>query len=84
MVRVVSTALPLIKDNGNFVLTLYLAMKLLFYDKFAVGPASNEYKLSISGFSGITFTTDPFHDWHTIDGMKFTTKDRDIMIYHIR
>ena len=26
----------------------------LFYNKFAVGPASNQYKLSISGFSGIT------------------------------
>ena len=47
----------------------------LFYDKFAVGPARSQYKLSISGFSGIT--TDPFHDYHPIDGRQFTTKDRD-------
>ena len=47
----------------------------LFYDKFAVGPASSQYKLSISGFSGIT--TDPFYGSHPLDGMKFTAKDRD-------
>ena len=47
----------------------------LFYYNFAVGPASSQYQLSISGFSGIT--TDPFHDFHSIDGMKFTAKDRD-------
>ena len=46
----------------------------LFYNKFAVGPASSQYKLSISGFSGIT--TDPFQI-HSLDNMKFTTKDRD-------
>ena len=46
----------------------------LFYDKFAVGPASNQYKLSISGFSGIT--TDPFGT-QPLDSMNFTTKDRD-------
>ena len=46
----------------------------LFYDKFAIGSASNQYKLSISGFSGIT--TDPFRT-HPLDGVNFTTKDRD-------
>ena len=38
------------------------------------GPANSQYQLSISGFTGIT--TDPFTT-HPIDGMKFTTKDRD-------
>ena len=47
----------------------------LFYNKFAVGPASSQYQLSISGFSGIT-TDDPFLTY-SIDNMKFTTKDRD-------
>ena len=47
----------------------------LFYNKFAVGPASSQYKLSISGFSGIT-SEDPFLT-RSVDNMKFTTKDRD-------
>ena len=46
----------------------------LLYNKFAVGPASSQYQLSISGFSGIT--SDPFHT-HSLDSMKFTTKDKD-------
>ena len=46
----------------------------LFYDKFTIGPANNQYKLSISGFSGVT--DDPFRT-HSLDGLKFTTKDRD-------
>ena len=46
----------------------------LSYNNFAVGPAINQYQLSISGFTGIT--TDPFAT-HNINGMKFTTKDRD-------
>ena len=47
----------------------------LSYNKFSVGPASSQYQLSISGFTGIT--TDPFNSGHSINGMKFTTKDRD-------
>ena len=46
----------------------------LSYNKFAVGPANSQYQLSISGFTGIT--DDPFTT-HDINGMKFTTKDRD-------
>ena len=46
----------------------------LSYNKFAVGPANSQYQLSISGFTGIT--TNPFIT-HNINGMKFTTKDRD-------
>ena len=44
----------------------------LSYHHFRVGPASDDYRLSISGFSGNT--TDPFHSLHK---MKFTTRDRD-------
>ena len=46
----------------------------LSYNNFAVGPANSQYQLNISGFTGIT--TDPFST-HNINGMKFTTKDRD-------
>ena len=34
----------------------------MVYNKFAVAPASSQYKLSISGFSGIT-SEDPFHTY---------------------
>ena len=44
----------------------------LSYKSFSVGPANSQYQLSISGFTGIT--TDPFT---RLNGMKFTTKDRD-------
>ena len=47
----------------------------LSYNKFAIGPASSKYKLSISGFTGITIT-DPFST-HDTNGMRFTTKDRE-------
>ena len=45
----------------------------LSYCHFRVGPASDDYRLSISGFSGNT--TDPITGSHS--GMKFTTRDRD-------
>ena len=44
----------------------------LSYTNFSVGPASSQYQLSISGFTGITYN--PFT---SLNGMKFTTKDRD-------
>ena len=44
----------------------------LSYKSFSVGPANSQYQLSISRFTGIT--TDPFT---RLNGMKFTTKDRD-------
>ena len=45
------------------------------YNSFSVGPANSQYQLSISGFIGIT-NEDPFKSYN-INGMKFTTKDRD-------
>ena len=47
----------------------------LSYESFSVGPANSQYQLSISGFTGIT--NDPFDSGHSLNGMKFTTKDRD-------
>ena len=46
----------------------------LSYTKFSVGPANSQYQLSISGFTGIN--TNPFVGY-PLNGMKFTTKDRD-------
>ena len=45
------------------------------YNSFSVGPANSLYRFSISGFTGIT-SEDPFKAYN-INGMKFTTKDRD-------
>ena len=47
----------------------------LSYKNFSVGPANSQYQLSISGFAGVT--TDPIAGTHSLNGMKFTTKDRD-------
>ena len=50
----------------------------LSYRHFRVGPASNDYQLSISGFSGNT--TDPIIA--DLNGLKFTTRDRDNDKWH--
>ena len=47
----------------------------LHYKKFAVGSASDKYRLQISEFNGI-YPVDPFST-HPLNGMKFTTKDSD-------
>ena len=43
---------------------------------FRVGPAYSNYQLSISGSNGIT-ANDPFVTGSLLNGMPFTTKDRD-------
>ena len=48
----------------------------MHYDHFRVGPATDSYRLSISGFTGIT-PTDPFTTGHSINGQQFTTYDND-------
>ena len=47
----------------------------LSYHHFRVRPASNDYQLSISGFSGNT--TDPIIGSYSVNNMQFTTRDRD-------
>ena len=47
----------------------------LSYHHFRVGPASDDYQLSISGFSGNR--TDPITGIHSLNNMKFTTRDKD-------
>ena len=47
----------------------------LSYKSFSVGPANSQYRLSISGFTGVT--TDPIAGDYSLNGVKFTTKDKD-------
>ena len=51
----------------------------LHYKQFAVGPAEDQYKLTILGFTS-TGLTDPFAEnphYHALNRMKFTSRDRD-------
>ena len=50
----------------------------LHYKQFAIGSASDDYPLQISQYNGI-YPFDPFDysSAYTLNGMKFTTKDRD-------
>ena len=46
----------------------------LHYNQFSVGSASEEYPLTVGGFTGVgknRFVT------HPLNGMKFTTRDND-------
>ena len=46
----------------------------LHYNHFRVGPPVDKYRLSISGFTGIT-PTDPFTTW-SLNNVQFATRDR--------
>ena len=46
----------------------------LSYNNFAVGPANSQYQLNLTGYTGIA--DDPFTRY-SLNGKKFTTKDRD-------
>ena len=46
----------------------------LHYNQFSVGSASEEYPLTVGGFTGVGI--DRFAD-HSLNGMKFTTPDND-------
>ena len=67
-------------SNGTWELRIDLTFanntrSYLHYNNFKVGPATNNYRLNISGFTGIT-PTDPFTAY-SINGQQFTTYDRD-------
>ena len=47
----------------------------LHYNHFKMGPATDNYRLSISGFIGIT-PTDPFLT-HSLNSQQFSTYDKD-------
>ena len=52
----------------------------LHYNKFAVGSAKDQYPLNISGFDTIGLT-DPFNTLGSLNGMKFSSRDRDNDLY---
>ena len=80
-------ALHCLTSQGQWELRIDLKLTngtiiYLPYNKFAVGPATEQYPLTISGFSG--YTTDPFLSHLTstdhgaaLNTMKFTTRDKD-------
>jgi len=49
------------------------------YSSFAVGPESDKYRLSVSGFSGDTgdAIAAPPHPWRMCNGMQFSCADQD-------
>ena len=72
-------ALHCLTSQGEWELRIDLKLTngtiiYLPYKQFAVGPASEQYPLTISGFTG--YTTDPFLS-HALNTMKFTTRDHD-------
>ena len=73
-------AMHCLTSKGNWELRIDFTMtngtkSFMHYNNFRVGPATDNYRLSISGFTGITFN-DPFTG-HNITGQQFTTYDRD-------
>ena len=71
-------AMHCLTSKGNWELRIDFTMtngtkSFMHYNHFRVGPPTDNYRLSISGFTGIT-PTDPF-PVHTTE--QFTTYDRD-------
>ena len=67
-------------SQGNWELRIDYQLKngtksYLHYNKFAIGPAEDQYPLNISGFDSIGLT-DPFYS-HPKNGLKFSSRDRD-------
>ena len=68
-------------SQGNWELRIDYKLKngtesYLHYNKFAIGSAEDQYPLNISGFDSIGLT-DPFITGVQLNGMKFSTRDRD-------
>ena len=73
-------AMNCLTSKGNWELRIDFTFdngtkSFMHYNHFRVGPTTDNYRLSISGFSGIT-PDDPFTT-HNINGQQFTTYDRD-------
>ena len=73
-------ALHCLTSRGNWELRIDFTFSngtksFMHYNHFRVGPATDNYRLSISGFTGIT-PVDPFTT-HDINGQPFSTHDKD-------
>ena len=78
-------ALHCLTNQGNWEMKLEFTFtnktkSYLHYLVFKVGPAIKGYPLTIGGYTGIQ-GTDPFSTL-SLNGMKFTTKDRDNDKWH--
>ena len=74
-------ALHCLTSSGNWELRIDFTFSngtksFIHYNHFRVGPATDNYRLSISGFAGIT-PTDPFTTTTPLNGQQFSTLDRD-------
>ena len=66
-------------SNGNWELRIDFTFdngtkSFMHYNHFRIGPATDNYPLNLSGFTGIT-PNDPFDD-HVLSGYPFSTYDR--------
>ena len=73
-------AMHCLTNTGNWELRIDFTFdngtkSFMHYNHFSVGSATDNYRLSISGFTGIT-PTDPFTT-HNINGQQFSSYDRD-------
>ena len=73
-------ALHCLTSSGNWELRIDFTFdngtkSFMHYNHFRVGPANDNYRLNISGFTGIT-PDDPFTT-HPLNGQQFSTYDRD-------
>ena len=74
-------------SQGNWELRIDYYLKngtksYLHYNKFAIGVAKEQYPLTISGFDSFGLT-EPFNlDSNNLNGMKFTSCDRDNDLYN--
>ena len=73
-------ALNCLTNSGNWELRIDFTFSngtksFMHYNHFRVGPTTDNYRLSMSGFTGIT-PTDPFTTYN-INRQQFTTYDRD-------
>ena len=73
-------AMYCLTNTGNWELRIDFTFdngtkSFMHYNHFRVGPATDNYRLSVSGFTGIT-PIDPFTSLN-INGQQFTTYDRD-------
>ena len=73
-------AMHCLTNTGNWELRIDFTFdngtkSFMHYNHFSVGPATDNYRLSISGFTGIT-PIDPFTTYN-INGQQFSSYDRD-------
>ena len=73
-------ALHCLTSNGNWEIRIDFTFSngtksFMHYSNFGVGPSTDNYRLRISGFTGVT-PTDPFTTY-SINGQQFSTYDRD-------